>query len=90
MRFEVNFFADAIGYADMQASIHAIIESDDRVAFVIENLDDALAELDRLDAMFRMFKSQLNVRFSFFHLSSTVIILCAHKSCHLRHVGHER
>lgn len=47
--------------AGHQASIHAIIESDDRVTFVVENLDDAIAELDRLDAMFKVYQAQLNV-----------------------------
>ncbi|KAM0753811.1 hypothetical protein T439DRAFT_285041 [Meredithblackwellia eburnea MCA 4105] len=43
------------------ASIHAIIESDDRVNFVIKHLDDALAELDKMDLLIGMYKSQLNL-----------------------------
>ncbi|KAI5474704.1 Exocyst complex, component Exoc1 [Pseudohyphozyma bogoriensis] len=43
------------------ASIHAIMESDDRVNFVIKNLDDALAELDKLDLMIGLYKTQLNL-----------------------------
>jgi hypothetical protein len=45
-----------------QASIHAIMESDDRVTFVIKHLDDALAELDKMDLMIGLYKAQLNVR----------------------------
>lgn len=44
-----------------QASIHAIMESDDRVTFVINHLDDALAELDKMDSLIGMYKSQLSV-----------------------------
>ncbi|KAL8293183.1 hypothetical protein RQP46_000877 [Phenoliferia psychrophenolica] len=43
------------------ASIHAIIESDDGVNFVIKHLDDALAELDKMDLLIGMYKSQLNL-----------------------------
>lgn len=46
---------------DVQASIHAIMESDDRVTGVIKNLDDALAELDKLDASIGVYKTQLSV-----------------------------
>ncbi|KAK4690340.1 hypothetical protein P7C70_g9608, partial [Phenoliferia sp. Uapishka_3] len=45
------------------ASIHAIIESDDGVGYVLKHLDDALAELERMDGLIGLFKSQLNVRF---------------------------
>lgn len=45
-----------------QASIHAIMESDDRVVGVVKQLDDALAELDKLDLMIGLYKTQLNVR----------------------------
>lgn len=38
------------------------MESDDRVTFVISHLDDALAELDKMDSMIGMYKSQLSVR----------------------------
>ncbi|GAA5888974.1 hypothetical protein JCM5296_002762 [Sporobolomyces johnsonii] len=43
------------------ASIHAIMESDDRVTGVIKHLDDALAELDRMDLMMGLYKTQLNL-----------------------------
>ncbi|BGP23018.1 exocyst complex, component Exoc1 [Rhodotorula toruloides] len=43
------------------ASIHAIMESDDRVVGVVKQLDDALAELDKLDLMFGLYKTQLNL-----------------------------
>ncbi|GAA94093.1 uncharacterized protein L969DRAFT_93478 [Mixia osmundae IAM 14324] len=42
------------------ASIHAIIESDDRVDFVLKHIDEALAELDKMDKVFSMHKTQLN------------------------------
>lgn len=43
------------------ASIHAIVESDDRVEGVLGHLNDAMAELDRLDQMITLYKTQLNV-----------------------------
>lgn len=46
------------------ASIHAIMESDDRVTGVIKHLDDALGELDRMDLLIGLYKTQLNVRSS--------------------------
>lgn len=44
------------------ANIHAIIESDDRVALVVKHLDEALAQLDSMDSMMGAFKVQLNAR----------------------------
>lgn len=38
------------------------MESDDRVTGVIKQLDDALAELDKMDLMMGLYKTQLNVR----------------------------
>ncbi|GAA6036999.1 hypothetical protein JCM8097_005501 [Rhodosporidiobolus ruineniae] len=43
------------------ASIHAIMESDDRVTGVLKQLDDALAELDKMDLMMGVYKTQLNL-----------------------------
>ncbi|GAA5845649.1 hypothetical protein JCM5353_001250 [Sporobolomyces roseus] len=43
------------------ASIHAIMESDDRVTGVIKHLDDALGELDRMDLLIGLYKTQLNL-----------------------------
>ncbi|GAA6058447.1 hypothetical protein JCM3770_005082 [Rhodotorula araucariae] len=43
------------------ASIHAIMESDDRVVGVVKQLDDALAELDKMDLMIGLYKMQLNL-----------------------------
>lgn len=43
------------------ASIHAIVESDDRVEGVLSHLNNAMAELDRLDQMITLYKTQLNV-----------------------------
>jgi hypothetical protein len=47
-----------------QASVHAIIESDDRVSLVVKHLDQALAELDQMDQMISLYKTQLNVSIS--------------------------
>ncbi|GAA5835794.1 hypothetical protein JCM9279_004648 [Rhodotorula babjevae] len=43
------------------ASIHAIMESDDRVVGVVKQLDDAVAELDKMDLMIGLYKTQLNL-----------------------------
>lgn len=43
------------------AGIHAIIESDDRVNDVVRYLDNALAELDKMDQMISLYKTHLNV-----------------------------
>ncbi|SPO21773.1 related to Exocyst complex component Sec3 [Ustilago trichophora] len=44
------------------ANIHAIIESDDRVALVVKHMEEALADLDMMDSMIAGFKVQLNAR----------------------------
>ena len=49
------------------AGIHAIIESDDRVIDVVNYLDSALAELDKMDQMLSLYKTHLHV--STFRLS---------------------
>ena len=59
----------------LQASIHAIMESDDRVTFVIKHLDDALAELDKMDLMMGLYKTQLSVSFSCFDRSDSPCLL---------------
>ena len=38
------------------------MESDDRVEGVIKHLDDALAELDKMEGLIGLYKTQLNVR----------------------------
>ncbi|KAK4058603.1 hypothetical protein OIO90_000047 [Microbotryomycetes sp. JL221] len=43
------------------ASIHAIMESDDRVFGVIKSLDAALGELDKLDTMVNVYKTHLSI-----------------------------
>ncbi|GAA5882579.1 hypothetical protein JCM16303_002054 [Sporobolomyces ruberrimus] len=43
------------------ASIHAIMESDDRVNGVIKHLDDALGDLERMDLLIGLYKTQLNL-----------------------------
>ncbi|GAA5947406.1 hypothetical protein JCM3765_001664 [Sporobolomyces pararoseus] len=43
------------------ASIHAIMESDDRVTGVIKLLDDALGDLERMDLLIGLYKTQLNL-----------------------------
>lgn len=58
-----------------QASIHAIMESDDRVTFVIKHLDDALAELDKMDSTIGLYKTQLSVRWPFTLSDSTARIV---------------
>lgn len=44
-----------------QASIHAIMESDDRVTGVIKHLDDALAELEKMNGSIGVYRTQLSV-----------------------------
>ena len=44
------------------ASIHAIMESDDRVLNVVKGVDEVLAELEKMDLLLGMFKTSLNVR----------------------------
>nr|CDI52043.1 related to Exocyst complex component Sec3 [Melanopsichium pennsylvanicum 4] len=44
------------------ANIHAIIESDDRVALVVKHMEEALADLGMMDSMIASFKVQLNSR----------------------------
>ncbi|CBQ70510.1 related to Exocyst complex component Sec3 [Sporisorium reilianum SRZ2] len=44
------------------ANIHAIIESDDRVALVVKHMEGALNDLDMMDSMIAGFKVQLNSR----------------------------
>ncbi|PWZ03105.1 hypothetical protein BCV70DRAFT_197338 [Testicularia cyperi] len=44
------------------ANIHAIIESDDRVALVVQHMEEALSHLDMMDSMIAGFKVQLNAR----------------------------
>ncbi|MCO5588234.1 hypothetical protein L7F22_042189 [Adiantum nelumboides] len=44
------------------ANIHAIIESDDRVNFVVQHIEQALHELDVIDSMIAGYKIQLNAR----------------------------
>jgi hypothetical protein len=48
-----------------QASVHAIIESDEQVSLVVKHLDQALAELDRMDQLISLYKTQLNVSMVF-------------------------
>lgn len=45
------------------AGIHAIIESDDRVNDVVRYLDNALADLDKMDLMISLYKTHLNVSY---------------------------
>lgn len=44
------------------ANIHAIIESDDRVALVVQHMEEALSHLDQMDSVIAGFKVQLNAR----------------------------
>ncbi|KDN37950.1 hypothetical protein K437DRAFT_240402 [Tilletiaria anomala UBC 951] len=44
------------------ANIHALIESDDRVAHVIQHIEEALGQLDVMDSVMSTFKASLNAR----------------------------
>lgn len=44
------------------ANIHAIIESDDRVSWVVRHMEEALHQLDLIDSMVASYKMQLNAR----------------------------
>jgi hypothetical protein len=50
------------------------MESDDRVTGVIKQLDDALAELDKMDLLVGVYKTQLNVRLHFLSLSVPSVV----------------
>ncbi|EGG07394.1 uncharacterized protein MELLADRAFT_85837 [Melampsora larici-populina 98AG31] len=43
------------------AEIHAIIENDDRVDLIGKSLDDGLAQLDKMEAMLSLYRTQLNL-----------------------------
>jgi hypothetical protein len=45
-----------------QANIHSLLETDERVAQVIDSIDDVIAQLDTIDAKIASYKIQLNVR----------------------------
>lgn len=44
-----------------KANIHAFLESDDRIAQVLGHIDEALLELDEIDAQITGYRMQLNV-----------------------------
>lgn len=46
---------------DLQANIHAFLESDDRIAQVLGHIDEAILELDDIDNQIISYKMQLNV-----------------------------
>ncbi|OAV98595.1 hypothetical protein PTTG_01780 [Puccinia triticina 1-1 BBBD Race 1] len=43
------------------AEIHAIIENDDRVGTIVTHLDESLAELDKMEALLSLYRTQLNM-----------------------------
>ena len=43
------------------ANIHAMVESDDRIHSVIEQIDNAIAELDNMDKWLSLYTAELNV-----------------------------
>src|SRR5204862_2970424 len=43
------------------ANIHAMVESDDRIHYVIEQIDNAIAELDNMDQWLSLYTAELNV-----------------------------
>lgn len=60
------------------------MESDDRVTFVIKHLDDALAELDKMDLMFGLYKTQLSVSIVTFVQGEELLTMpAAHSGRHL-------
>jgi hypothetical protein len=45
-----------------QANIHSFVESDDRVALVMNLLEEAITEVDAMDSLISSYKIHLNVR----------------------------
>ncbi|PLW50744.1 hypothetical protein PCASD_00689 [Puccinia coronata f. sp. avenae] len=43
------------------AEIHAIIENDNRVGTIVTHLDESLAELDKIEALLSLYRTQLNM-----------------------------
>lgn len=64
------------------AGIHAIIESDDRVNDVVKYLDNALAEVDRMDQMLTLYRTHLNVSSSS-SIEITTLITCMSRPCQM-------
>jgi hypothetical protein len=46
----------------LQANVHSFVESDDRVALVMNFLDEAITEVDAMDSLISSYKIHLNVR----------------------------
>lgn len=46
----------------LQANIHSFLESDDRIALVLQYMDGAIAELDSIGTLVSSYKIHLNVR----------------------------
>ena len=44
-----------------QANVHAIIQSDERVRSVVDQIDEALQELDTMDNWLLLYSAELNV-----------------------------
>ena len=57
-----------MSYPLSKANIHSFLETDDRVADVLQFLDDAIKELDDMNGYITAYKTQLNVRISAIHV----------------------
>ena len=58
----------------VQANIHAMVESDDRLNSVIRQLDKAISELDNMDSMLTLYTTELNVS-RLFHMNCVIVNL---------------
>ena len=60
-------WADEMALA--QANMYSFVESDDRVAIVLKYIEDAVKELDEMDALVQSYKIHLNVSEAFCELA---------------------
>ena len=70
-----NVFSNAsyLNFLFVQANIHAMVESDDRLNSVIRQLDKAISELDNMDSMLTLYTTELNV--SHYHMNCMIVDL---------------
>lgn len=61
-------WADEIALA--QANMYSFVESDDRVAIVLKYIEEAVKELDEMDALVQSYKIHLNVSEIFCEITS--------------------
>src|SRR6185437_11526844 len=71
-----NVFSNAsyLNFLFVQANIHAMVESDDRLNSVIRQLDKAISELDNMDSMLTLYTTELNVS-RLFHMKFVIVYL---------------